>query len=398
MAALPGADAADLLLEQGIIDSAQRDWLRREHAGRQQQRYEEPFVNLCLREAARQECSDLHLVPDRPPLCRRHGLLGSLGEGWSAVSGRQIEEIVERIVPAGARRAVVRRGWLTLPYDGGGYRTRLTVGRDAAGYFLSFRLPFPCSLELDALGIKEARTLVAIRAGLILVTGGPGQGKSTLLAALAREVRRSRPGRTVLLGDPPEPAWEEDGFRTVRIAHCERCADDGKVLRAAFSLDPDLLLLDAPLAVCALPRLVEETARSGALVMATLGLRGVAEVLRRLCTEMPRRASRSLLACTLRAVVALELVPAATGKGRVAATEMFQNVPEAAAALLAVEPEGIQRVLGAGAGAHFQPIDDSLWRLFQQGRVTMEAAYARCRHRAQWVARMHAPTSPASRE
>ncbi|QSR84012.1 ATPase, T2SS/T4P/T4SS family [Methylacidimicrobium sp. B4] len=394
LATLPEANAADLLHEQGLIDSTQRAWLRRQETSEPHGAPGEPFVDQCLREAALQGCSDLHLAPNHPPLCRRQGRLRSLGGGWSALSVRHIAEIVERTLPACGREALARQGWASLPYAGGRLRTRLTVGRDATGYFLSFRLLFPHAPELRDLGMEEAMPLATIPSGLILVAGGSGQGKSTLLAALARQVRRSRPGRVVILEDLPEHAWEDDPPRPVRIAFAELHGERDEVLRAAFAMDPDVLLLDVSVGPSTLPLLVEETARSGALVMATLGLRGVAEVLRSLCAEMPQEASRSLLVRTLRAIIALELVPGATGKERVAATELFRNVPAAAASLTSARPERIESVLDVGEGRHFQPIDDSLWRLFQESRITMEAAYARARYRPRWVARMHAPDYP----
>lgn len=395
LATLPDADAADLLLEQGVIDSSQRAWLRRQETGGPQEAQGEPLVDQCLREAVEQGASDLHLVPDHPPLCRRLGLLRSLGGDWRSLSARQVEEIVERVLPARKKEVLARQGWAALPYGGNLLRSRLTVGRDAKGYFLSFRLPFPRPLELGELGLEEAAALARIPSGLILVAGASGQGKSTLLAALARQVRHSRPGRLVILEDLPEHPWEEEGPRVVRIAFSEIRGEEDEVLRSAFSLDPDVLLLDASLAPRTFPLLVEEAARTGALVMATLGLRGVAEVLRMLCAVMSRESSRSLLVRTLRAIIALELVPGATGRERVAATEIFRNEPAAGAALTKAKPERIEQLLDTAGGKHFQPIDDSLWRLFQQGRVTMQAAYARCRYRPRWVARMHAPDLPS---
>ncbi len=396
LATLPEANAADLLHEQGMIDSAQRAWLRQQEASEPQRAHGEPFVDQCLREAALQGCSDLHLAPDRPPLCRRHGRLRSLGRGWSALSAQHVAEIVERTLSAHGRESLARLGWASLPYAGGRMRARLTVGRDATGYFLSFRLPFPHSPELSELGMEATMALATIPSGLIIVAGGPGQGKSTLLTALGRQVRRSRPGRVVILEDLPEHAWEDAPPRPIRIAFAELHGERDEVLRAAFTMDPDVLLLDISIGPSTLPLLVEETARSGALVMATLGLCGVAEVLRSLCAEMPQEASRSLLVRTLRAIIALELIPGATGKERVSATELFRNVPAASAALTKAKPERIESVLDVGEGKHFQPIDDSLWRLFQESRITMEAAYARCRYRPRWVARMHAPDFPGA--
>ncbi|MDD4933644.1 MAG: ATPase, T2SS/T4P/T4SS family [Methylacidiphilaceae bacterium] len=395
LAALPEANAADLLCEQGIIDSDQRIALQRQETALREEARREPYVDQCLMEAAEQGASDLHLAPFHPPLCRCQGLLRSLGASWGTLSPRQVEEMVERILPSRDRPALDRRGWVSLPYGREWPVARLTVGQDAKSYFLSFRLPLPEPIELREIGMEEAAELAAIPSGLVVVTGGAGQGKSTLFSALARRIHRERAGRLVLLEELPEHDGKGDDRGVIRVAFSSLRADRDEVLRAAFALDPDVLLLDASVGRRTLRLLVEETARTGALVVATLGRRSVAEALRDLCEELPKGANRSLLIRTLRAVLALELVPCATGKGRVAACEIFRNVPVAGVALMKAEPCHLENVLAAGDGSHFQPIDDSLWRLFQQGLVTMEAAYTRCRYRSRWVERMHVPNPPS---
>ncbi|VVM04811.1 ATPase, T2SS/T4P/T4SS family [Methylacidimicrobium tartarophylax] len=391
LSALPEANAADLLCEQGIIDSNQRIALQGKETTRREETRRQPFVDQCLTEAAAQGASDLHLVPFHSPLCRCLGLLRGLGASWGILSPQQTEELVEQILPSRDRETLKRQGWASLPYGREQPRARLTVGRDATSYFLSFRLPFPDPIELRALGMEDAGELAAIPSGLVVVAGGVGQGKTTLFSALARRIHRTRTGRLVLLEQLPEHPWKEEGRPIVRIAFSDLRADRNKVLRAAFALDPDILLLDASVGRGTLRLLVEETARTGVLVMATLGLRSVTEALRELCAAMPHGGSRSLLVRTLRAILSLELVPLATGKGRVAACELFRNVPAAGVALLKADPSRLENVLDAAGGSHFQPIDDSLWRLFQQGLIRMEGAYTRCRNRSRWAERMHAP-------
>lgn len=387
LAAIPEANVADLLHEQGIIDADQWGWLRTQEIPHPQEARRELFVDQCLREAAELEASDLHLISHHPPLCRRHGSLRLLGDR-EVLSPRRVEEIAERILPSGIGEALADRGWVSLPYGGDPLRIRLTVGHDANGHFLSFRLPFSRPLELSELGAEEAIPLTAIPSGLVILAGCSGHGKSTLLAALARQIHRSRFGRIVLLEDLPEHAWAERSPRVIRIASSPLVAEEDELLRSAYSLDPDVLLLDSRLARSRLRLLVEQTARSRALVVATLDVRGVAESLRALCFATPKGASRSSLVRTLRAVFALELVPDAAGRGRVAATELFHNVPAAGALLAQAEPVQIESVLRAAGGRHFQPIDSSLWRLFQRGLLSMQAAYARCRYRSQWVTRV----------
>ncbi|MGD9896412.1 MAG: ATPase, T2SS/T4P/T4SS family [Candidatus Methylacidiphilaceae bacterium] len=391
LSALPEANAADLLCEQGMIDSEQRAWLQRLETNLPEEERREPFVDRCLTEAAELGASDLHLVPLHPPLCRCHDLLRRLRSDWEALLPQQVEEMVVRILPPGERAALARQGRISCLYGRDGPRARLTVGRDAKGYFLSFRVPFPGPLVLPELGVEEAAELAMISSGLVVIAGGAGQGKSTLFAAIARQIHRTRAGRLVLLEEVPEHPWNEEGRHVIRIAFCHLAADREEVVRGAFSLDPDFLLLDAPVDRRLLRILVEETARTGALVVATFCRRGAAEVLRELCAALPKGAGRPILVRTLSSILALELVPDATGKERVVASELFRNAPAAAAALLKAELGQIESVLVAGGGSHFQPIDDSLWRRFQQGLVTMEAAYARCRYRPRWVERMHSP-------
>ena len=181
--------------------------------------------------------------------------------------------------------------------------------------------------NIELLGLPAlARTFSQKSAGLILVTGPTGSGKSTTLASMIEEINELRNEHIVTVEDPIEYVFEPKKCRVT-----QREVGDGKdsgsfsnALRAALRQDPDIILVgeirDSETANMAL-----EASQTGHLVLGTLHTKDSVSTINRFVQMFPsgdRGRVRDVLADSLIGVISQILVPK-KGGGKVLACEVM---------------------------------------------------------------------------
>lgn len=160
--------------------------------------------------------------------------------------------------------------------------------------------------------------------GLVLVTGATGSGKSTTLTALIEQINQTQAKHILTLEDPIEFIYEnKQSLIQQREIHRDT-RDFSNALRMTLRQDPDVILL-GEMRDRETVRLALEAAETGHVVFATLHASSAVKAIDRIVQIFPGEEQgfiRSLLANTLRAVVAQELVPK-KGGGRVAVCEVM---------------------------------------------------------------------------
>jgi twitching motility protein PilU len=119
------------------------------------------------------------------------------------------------------------------------------------------------------------------------------------------------------------------------------------------------------------------SAETGHLVLSTLHATNATQAIERLLnffTPDVRESILMQLSLMIRAIIAQRLVPRADGKGRVAAMEIMLNTPRIQALIRRGELETIRQAIEEGANEGLQTMDQSLLKLFQQKKVTQDAA------------------------
>jgi twitching motility protein PilT len=216
-------------------------------------------------------------------------------------------------------------------------RVRVHAYMTERGLAAAVRLLPPEAPSFESLHMPIAfDDLVTLPHGLVLVCGATGSGKSTTLAALAREAMRKRSIVMVTLEDPIEYSLDPSDGSIVRRRQIGRDVTDFNAgLRDALREDPDVLLVgemrDAETIALALT-----AAETGHLVLASLHSRGAAAAIERIVDASVgerRNQVRVQLAESLRAVIGQRLVPRARGSGRVPAVEVLR-VNHAVAAII----------------------------------------------------------------
>ncbi|HEY6037669.1 MAG TPA: ATPase, T2SS/T4P/T4SS family, partial [Kofleriaceae bacterium] len=148
--------------------------------------------------------SDLHLTPGYPPMLRLRGSL--VPDGDQPLTSAEIEAMLMTLVSPHQRAQFESTGDLDFAHaHGTKSRFRANYLRKLSGVGAVFRAIPTKILGLDDLKVPAGvRRLADIRAGLVLVTGPTGSGKSTTLAAMIDHINRTRSGHILTIEDPVE--------------------------------------------------------------------------------------------------------------------------------------------------------------------------------------------------
>jgi twitching motility protein PilT len=320
--------------------------------------------------------SDLHLGVGHPPLLRRRGELEPLRE--AVVEATEMEELLFEILSAEERARIVADLDLDFAYA---YedkaRFRANYFHKTTGLAAVFRTIPSRVLSLEELGCPEViRRVSERRSGLILCTGPTGSGKSTTLAAMLDHINKSRACHILTIEDPVEFV-----HRPVRaqITHREVGADAGSfatAIRSAGREDADVILI-GELRSNETMKLALQMASAGTLVFGTVHTNSAPATIDRIVNafvaeEQPQ--VRGMLAESLTAVVAQQLLKTADGKGRVAAHEILLGSPALAAMIREGKTVQVTSLMQAGGAVGMATMDMALERHLQNGLITGEDA------------------------
>ncbi|MEM6560669.1 MAG: ATPase, T2SS/T4P/T4SS family [Planctomycetota bacterium] len=228
------------------------------------------FVDTMLAESA--GASDVHVEPvdDGYEVRRRVDGLLRTDARLPVVDGRAV---VARLMVLGGlltyRQDVPQEGRL----DHDGAELRVSVMPTTRGLRAVLRLPTPeAERSLDALGLPDEvlghlRDFAAADAGLLLVVGPAGSGKTTTLYALLRHIADHQPGLSIVsLEDPVERRLP--GVTQIEVTPFGELTYE-RALRSMLRQDPQVLML-GEIRDAATARIAVQAALSGHRLVATL--------------------------------------------------------------------------------------------------------------------------------
>ena len=216
----------------------------------------------------------------------------------------------------------------------------------------------------------------------MLVTGPTGSGKSTTLAAVVDLANRSRKDHIMTVEDPIEFLHSHQGC----IVNQREVGEDTYSFKAALKhvlrQDPDIILVGEMRDLETI-EIALTAAETGHLVMATLHTQDAAQTIDRVIDVFPpsqQQQVRVQLAGAIQGVVCQQLLRTVDGKGRVVATEVLVATPAIRNLIREGKTHQIYSTLQAGAKHGMLTMDQHLAELVKAGRVTYEAALAKCHH------------------
>jgi len=216
-----------------------------------------------------------------------------------------------------------------------------------------------------------------MRSGLVLVTGPTGSGKSTSLAALIDYINTNFNRHIITIEEPIEFVHSSKKSiitqREVPIQTPE--FSDG--LRACLREDADIVLVGEmrDLETISLALTAAET---GLLVFGTLHTNNARKTVDRIIDVFPadqQSQVRTMLAASLRGVVAQLLCKRTDQPGRVAVNEILFATPAVSAIIREGATQKLVDVIVGGKAQGMQFMDDAIWEKLQQGMISPQEAY-----------------------
>ena len=320
--------------------------------------------------------SDLHLGVGYPPLIRARGELVPIRE--TVVDTKEMEDLLFEIVTPDEKAKITTELDLDFAYQyGEKARFRANYLYKHAGLGAVFRIIPTKILTLDELGCPPViRKLADKRAGLLLVTGPTGSGKSTTLAAMIDHINSTRLAHILTIEDPVEFVHQP---KMSQVTHREvgpHASSFATAIRSAGRENADVILI-GELRTNETMKLALQLASFGILVFGTVHTNSAAATIDRIINAFPADEQpqvRGMLAESLVAIVAQQLLKTADGKGRVAAHEILVGSSALASMIREGKTFQIPNIMQVGQAQGMQTMDMALERLVQKGTISAEIA------------------------
>lgn len=282
-------------------------------------------ISEIVQRAREAGASDIHLVRGLSPRFRVDGVLREQGD--PPLTAEICEGVAKELLGSLYGEAD-RVGEADLAKTISGVRCRLNLFRQQGSWSAAIRLLSERIPTIEELSLPPAVSeFPKYSQGLVLITGETGSGKSTTLAAVLGEINRTQQKHILTLEDPVEYVYTPD---QCVINQREIGKDTGSFaagLRAALREDPDVILVGEMRDLETIETALT-AAETGHLVFGTVHTNSAADSIDRIVDVFPsgrQQQIRLQLSMTLRAVISQQLLPKATGKGRIAACEVMKT-------------------------------------------------------------------------
>ena len=334
-------------------------------------------IDALFKEMVDLGASDLHLAEGQPPKVRIHGDMTPIRD--TPMDHQEIEELLSEASGPDRWKIFDERNDFDWAYEmNEDTRFRCNYLKQLNGYGAVFRV-IPTKIpSVEDLGLPIViKDFGKIKSGLVLVTGPTGSGKSTTLAALIDFINVNYSKHIVTVEEPIEFVH---GNKMSVITQREVPVDTPSFamgLKASLREDSDVVLV-GELRDLETISLALTAAETGLLVYATLHTNNAQKTVDRIIDVFPADQQpqiRTMLAGSLRGVVAQLLFKRADGKGRLAVNEILICNSASAAIIREGKTAKLFDVLVGGKGVGMQLMDDAIMQLLNQGLISPHEAY-----------------------
>lgn len=326
-----------------------------------------PLLEKLLLSAVQYGASDLIIHSGRQAVLRIEGELRTIEAG--EVDESDMDALWEAC--ATSKKELDYDGSITAS-DGTRFRVNLLyqLGMRAA-VLRRIRRDIP---DLVSLGCPSEllREWAAVHAGIVIVSGPTGSGKSTTLAAILEWINQNFARHIITIEDPVEYVFESKMslFTQRQVGIDTPSFAEG--LRRSLRQNPDVILLgeirDAVSAVTAI-----QASETGHLVFATLHASSCAETVERLqllFAPSEREAVRKTLSTQLLGILCQKLVKSSQADGQALLCEYFSNSGSSRKIIVEDRLTDLQDFIMRGDPRFARSFSDSLLRLVRENRIS----------------------------
>ncbi|MDT8384897.1 MAG: PilT/PilU family type 4a pilus ATPase [Gammaproteobacteria bacterium] len=335
------------------------------------------LLSKLLKIMVAKDASDLFLCTGSAPAFRIDGALQA--NDMEPLPAGATEKMAQLVMRPEHARAFADDPEISLGYTVPGIgRFRFNVFRQRGEISMVIRL-VPLQVPgFETLGIPELlKNMTLLKRGLILVVGPSGAGKSTTLAAMINHRNINTMSHIITVEDPIEYVMEP---KQSVINQREIGVDTHsyhKALVNALRQSPDMLMI-GEIREHEIMEDVLEFSDTGHLCLATLHANSASQVFERIVHMFPqekRELLRYSLSQNIKAVISQVLVPA-RGGGRTVAVEMLIATSRVRDLIRRGDFTELSSVMEKDTNSGMCTMDQSLYLLYADGKITEETALA----------------------
>ena len=321
--------------------------------------------------------SDLFLSSGSPPAFRINGVLES--HAIEPLASGKIDKMAQLVMQKEHAEAFEKDPEVSLGYSVPGIgRFRFNLFRQQGHVSMVIRaVPFSVP-DFETLGIPNMlKDVVMLKRGLVLAVGPSGAGKSTTLAAMIDHRNSNTISHIITVEDPIEYVIEHKKSVVNQREVGVDTSSYHKALVNALRQSPDMLMI-GEVREHEIMEDVLEFSDTGHLCLATLHANSASQVFERIVHMFPqekRELLRYSLAQNIRAVISQVLVPTIDG-GRTVAVELLVATSRVKDLIRRGDFEDLSDVMEKDTNDGMCILDQSLYMLYANGRITEETALA----------------------
>jgi len=318
--------------------------------------------------------SDLHLTVGRPPTLRLHGHLRNLQT--KVLDSDDMVSLMKAITPERSQQELQEEGGCDFGFAyGDAARFRVSIFKQRGDIAIVCRQIPNRLLTFEQIGLPEiCRELIRRPRGLFLVTGPTGSGKTTSLATMLDFINQTLDRHIVTMEDPIEYYH----YHKKSIVNQREVGNDvpsfAEALRRVLRSDPDVILVGEMRDLETIESAIR-AAETGHLVFATLHTTGASKTIDRVVDAFPvtqQNQIRVQLSTSLIAILSQALLSRLDQPGLVAAYEFLVVTPAIANLIRDNKSFRIDSSIQTGRKFGMQLLDDHLWSLYMQGKISAE--------------------------
>jgi len=336
------------------------------------------LIDKLLHACIKQGASDIHITVSQPPVFRMDGRMRRLET--KTLTPEDTVALMKSITPDRCQKELAEVGGTDFGFAFGELaRFRVSVFKQRGNVAMVLRQIPNRLLTFEQLGTPPVVQKLCLRPrGLFLVTGPTGSGKSTTLASMINYINETLEHHIVTVEDPIE-FYHSNKRATVNQREVGVDVPSfSEALRRVLRQDPDVILVGEMRDLETIEAAIT-AAETGHLVFGTLHTTGAQGTVNRIIDAFPTNQQeqvRTQLSTAIIGVLSQALLPK-IGGGRVAAYEMLVVTSAIGNLIRENKTFRINSTIQTGAKLGMRLLDDSLFELWADEKVSIDEVMMR---------------------